>query len=101
MSFAVNDMVTVYTVSELKVADSSKVTVKSPLLHVKFLGVSPPETEMAGSVAVRFILLVNVMDQYQPSYHAVHYPEISRTIFAEEYTKVREYAKDKGFRLTK
>lgn len=42
---------------------------------------------------------LNVMDQYQPSYHAFHYPEINRMIYAEEYAKVREYAQSKGFRL--
>ena len=42
---------------------------------------------------------VNVMDQYRPCYRASEYPEIARRPTSEEYSEVRNHARELGLRL--
>ena len=42
---------------------------------------------------------INVMEQYRPTFNARNYPEISRPVTRQEFSKVYEYAKEQGLRL--
>jgi len=42
--------------------------------------------------------LLNIMDQYYPSYRAFHYPELSRRITNEEYREAIKFAKKAGLK---
>ncbi|MBT6049658.1 MAG: radical SAM protein [Candidatus Scalindua sp.] len=43
---------------------------------------------------------INIMEQYRPSYNAHNYPEINRPVTQQEFSKVYEYAKSQGLRLS-
>ncbi|HNR25215.1 MAG TPA: hypothetical protein PKI66_00695 [Methanobacteriaceae archaeon] len=42
-------------------------------------------------------VVINIMGQYQPQYHAFRYNDISRPTSSLEVEKVVDYAKDLGF----
>jgi putative pyruvate formate lyase activating enzyme len=44
-------------------------------------------------------VLVNIMPQYRPCYHANEYEEIAQPVLKEEYLKIREYAETLGLFL--
>jgi putative pyruvate formate lyase activating enzyme len=41
-------------------------------------------------------MYVSIMSQYSPQYRAADYPPLNRTLYAEEYEKIIEYALDLG-----
>ncbi len=41
---------------------------------------------------------INLMDQYRPTYHAYHYPELNRRISIEEYQVAKQIAKELGLK---
>jgi putative pyruvate formate lyase activating enzyme len=43
---------------------------------------------------------INIMEQYRPAYNAHYYPEINRPVTQQEFSKVYEYAKSQGLRLS-
>jgi putative pyruvate formate lyase activating enzyme len=45
--------------------------------------------------------LVNLMDQYYPSYRAFEYPELSRRVSRREFREAWEYAESLGLRLAR
>jgi len=48
--------------------------------------------------AISLNTVINIMDQYQPSYKAHDYPLLRRRVFKSEVDEVREYAEKIGFR---
>ncbi len=43
---------------------------------------------------------VNIMEQYRPTFNAHNFPEINRQVTRQEFSKVYEYAKSQGLRLS-
>ncbi len=43
---------------------------------------------------------VNIMEQYRPTFNAHNFPEINRQVTQQEFSKVYEYAKSQGLRLS-
>ncbi len=44
---------------------------------------------------------VNIMPQYFPTYRAYEYPELSRSIYIDEYEKALKYAEKLGLNIVK
>ena len=67
--------------------------------------VLPNHIECCSKPLLRFIsenlgneIVINIMDQYHPTYQAMNYPEISRRPFNSEVCEVLNYATDLGFK---
>ena len=43
---------------------------------------------------------INIMEQYRPTFNAHNFPEINRPVTRQEFSKVYEYAKSQGLRLS-